>query len=306
MTDGPKDIECPSLTIKHCSTEAHCEALARARNLPFWWYQDTTRFGRNFSLPFRDSLGDWWYQVRPGFAWPVDVFDPLTGQGRQLPWRNTYVAYQHVVPEDEPSNAALVFNTISDVAQYGSGSMDDKRRNAVRKGMRSCDVQTVERLDDGWLPGVTQAWNDLVDRTGWKHHRDASQIRESWSELIELSSATILLAIDKESGQVAGFLITKAFGRTAYVDTIASNSGLLKSNPNDALMYTFLRNVQKVANVQKVHYALKSNVESLEKFKTSLGFQPLRFPARLHARPGVMTALRLLRPTAYRRVIGDV
>lgn len=302
---SPKEIEYPSLNLRHSSTSDYCHSLLQARTLPFWWYQDTSRGGKNFSLPFQDAQGAWWYQVRPGYAWPVDAIDPLSTP-RSLPYSKSYLAYQHVVASGEASNSTLVINTVVDLPAYSPESIDDKRRNAIRKGVRSCDVVQVERIEDAWLPGVAKAWNDLVDRTGWKHHRDGGMIRESWSKLLEIPAATMLLAIDRASGQVAGFLITKIYGQTAYVDTIASNSDLLKSNPNDVLMYTFIRNAQKCSGVTKVHYAIKSSVEHLEKFKTSLGFAHHPFPATLRARPGLLTALRILRPQLYRRLMGQL
>lgn len=302
---GPQEIEFPRIALRHCDTEQYGIALHKARTLPFWWYQDLSRGGRNFSLPFQDSHGGWWYQVRPGFAWPVDAIDPIAGGGRTLPYRATFLGYQFVVPDGEASNSTLVINTILDVPGYGVGSIDDKRRNAIRKGLRACEVVKVDAVDEAWVPGVVAAWNDLVGRTGWKSRRNATMVRETWTRLLDLPATTILLAIDRTSGRVAGFLITKVFGQTAYVDTIASSSDLLSSCPNDALMYAFIRNAQQIPAVRKIHYAIKSNVEPLERFKTSLGFAPNRFPARLCARPGLLLLLRGLRPQMYRRLTGQ-
>ncbi|MFH0980272.1 MAG: hypothetical protein V2A79_01870 [Planctomycetota bacterium] len=304
MSAPPKEIEFPRVPLKHCTTEEHCASLRAAGALPFWWYQDFGRSGRNSSLPFQDNLGHWWYQVRPGFAWPVNAFEVISSRGLRLPFRKTYLAYQHIVPQDEASNSMLVINTITDLAAYGSQSIDDKRRNAIRKGYRSCDVHVVDRVDDAWLHGAVKAWNDLVDRTGWRNRRDPAMLQSSWTRLLELPAATILLAIDKASGQVAGFLITKIYGQTAYVDTIASNSDLLKSNPNDLLMYTFIRNAQQLLSVNIMHYAIKSNVDPLEQFKRSLGFAHCSFPAVLRTRPGLLTALRLVYPGMYKRLTG--
>jgi hypothetical protein len=305
MSAELKEIEFPLIDLKQCTTQEHCASLRACRVLPYWWYQAMGRSGANFSLPFQDNLGNWWYQVRPGFAWPVDVFEPMSRQTR-VPYRQSYLGFQHVVTADEPTNSNLVINTITDLSQYGPGSISDKRRNAIRKGGRSCDVLAVERVQDEWLEGAVKAWNDLVDRTGWKHHRDAGMLRESWTQLLNQPAASILLAIDKETGSVAGFLITKIHGGTAYVDTIASNSDLLKSNPNDILMYTFLRNAQRLPGVRMVHYAIKSDVEHLEKFKTSLGFEHHPFPAYLHARPGLMSLLRIVKPQLYKRLTGQI
>lgn len=177
----PQDIEFPLLPLRHCTTEEHCRALLDARDLPFWWQHDLSR-GKNFSLPFQDSLGTWWYQVRAGFAWPVDATEAMPAASRRLPLSKTYLAYQHVVEGGEPSDSALVINMIMDLAAYGPKSISDKRR-AIRKGFRCCDVVVVDKVDDGWLPGALKCWNDLVERTGWRSARDESYIRATWSRI---------------------------------------------------------------------------------------------------------------------------
>lgn len=302
----PQDIEVPLPLLKSCTTQEHCRSLLAAGSLPFWWYQDLIDSGRHFSLPFQDSLGSWWYQVRRGYAWPVDAIDELPASGRSLPYAKSFLASQHVVPPGEASNSTLVINTITDLAAYSTGSIDDKRRNAIRKGAKSCEVISLQEVDDNLLPGIVQAWNDLVARTGWKSQRDARAIRDSWKQLLHLPAASILVAVERAGGQVAGFLITKIHGTTAYVDTIASNSNLLKNNPNDILMYTFIRAAQKLPGVTQVHYAIKSSVTALEDFKTSLGFAPHPFPAMLKARPGMMTLLRTFKPALYKRLMGQL
>lgn len=302
MAQGPKDIEFPKVDLRACSTQEYCESLCRMGTMPFWWYQDLPRFGKTFALPFQDDDGVWWYQVRPGFAWPVDAIDPFPVKRRRMPFRKTYLAYQHVVVEGGPSNSSLIVNTILDLSAYGMHSIDDKRRNAIRKGLRACEVVAVDRIEDRWVDGLAKAWNDLVVRTGWKTCRTPAMIRETLSRAIELPASTLLVAFDRATGGIAGFLLTKTFGETAYVDTIASNSELLASNPNDATMYVFIRNAQRLGHVRRVHYAIKSDVEHLEKFKRSLGFVPHPFPAIFHTRSGMLTLLRVAKPAMYQRL----
>ena len=95
-------------------------------------------------------------------------------------------------------------------------------------------------------------------------------------------------------------------GDTAYSDTIASNTELLSSKPNDALMFTFVRRSIGLPGVTRAHYAIKSSVTALEEFKTSMGFTPHPFPAMLRARPGMMTLLRTFKPQLYKRLTGQL
>jgi len=303
----PQEIEFPEVPLRRCTTEEYCTALHERGELPFWWWGRYGWRGRNFSLPFRDRAGHWWYEALPGFAWPVEILEPLPAAEVRVPLARSYWGYQHAVPEGASANGKLVINTIMDLAAYGPSSINDKRRNAVRKGLRSCDVVAVEAVDERWLVGAAGCWRDLVQRSGWNRPLDAGTLRRRWEDLFRLPGATTIMAFDRESGQVAGFLITKVYGRTAYVDTLASASELLHCNPNDALVYTFVRNAQRLPGVAQVHYAIKSTAPSLEKFKVSLGFEATALPARVCTRvPGALGLLRLVRLLKYKQLMGQL
>src|SRR4029453_9000159 len=99
MAQQIQEIEVPTLALRHCSTADHCRSLVAMKELPFWWYQDLGSGGPHFSLPFEDNLGGWWYQVRRGYAWPVDAIEAMTANGRRLPLGKSFLAWQHVVPD---------------------------------------------------------------------------------------------------------------------------------------------------------------------------------------------------------------
>ena len=304
MADKPSDIDAPLLKLNVCSVEEHCRALIELKRLPFWWYQGTSRLLGNYSLPFRDANGNWWFQVKPGFCWPVDCFRPIEAGGAVPRYRKTYVGYQHILPAGSAANSHLRINAILDLPGYGAESISAKRRNAIRKGLKACNHELLATLDDNTSVGCRAAWNDLTARTGWKHAADEKGFSESWRILLDVPGVSVIVGRDAQSGEVAGFLVTKILGDTAYVDTIASRSDLLRTNVNDAVMYAFLINAAKLPGLRKAHYAIKSTVRSLERFKTGLGFEPHPFPAMLHLRPGIPTLLRIFAREKYHRMLG--
>jgi len=304
VVQKPASIDAPDLALRACSVDEHCEALLKIRRLPFWWYQGTSRILGNFSLPFRDAAGNWWYQVKPGFCWAVDCFRPIQAGSASPSFLKAYLGCQCVVDDEGGANSRLVINAILDLASYGTGSINAKRRNAVRKGFKACELEGLGALDADTLAGCRAAWNDLTARTGWKHAADEASFSESWRMLLDVPGTSIIVGRDRESGQVAGFLVTKIIGDTAYVDTIASRTDLLHLNVNDLVMYAFLINAAKLPGVTRAHYAIKSNVTSLERFKTGLGFSPHPFPALLRLRPGMRTILRLFCRQKYDRMLG--
>ncbi len=305
MAQQAQDIEVPPLMLRSSSTDEYCRALRACKRNAFWAYQEPSAIFGLYGRPYQDSEGIWWYQVRPGFSWPADALAGLSPR-RSPPFRGTYLGYQHCVPEGSPSNCSLVINVILNLAAYGAAAIDFKKRNKVRQGLKLCDMVLLERPERELIRSALEAWNSLVQRTGWKHIATEDQLFDQWSELLDLPATSILLAIDHASGRVAGFIISKIFGDTAYIDTIASNTELLSSKPNDALVFTFLKRAMLLAGVTRAHYAIKSTVTQLEEFKTSMGFVPHPFPAMLRARPGLFTMLRVLKPAMYKRLTGQL
>lgn len=303
MPQQTQTIEVPELALDACSVSEHCLALWEAGALPFWWYIGRHRLLGNFSLPFQDRHGNWWYQVKPGLCWAADCFAALEPAAARPPLRCSFLGLQHVVPDESQANSHLVINAIVDLQAYDERAVDAKRRNAVRKGLRSCVIERLARLEEATLEQCRAAWSDLTQRSGWKHAVERQEFRRSWGALLACRGVSILVGRERESGQVAGFLVTKIIGDTAYVDTIASRTELLRSNVNDAIMFAFLVNARRLG-VRKAHYAIRSYVETLEKFKQGLGFVPVPFPARTRLSLPVRLLLPRLAPAKYRRMMG--
>ncbi len=306
MSARPKiePISVPSIPLSCASAIEYFRSLQLRPDVPFWWYMGTYEKKNNLSTPFEDRFGNWWYQLKKGFCWPADFLTPIESTKANPPLLKSFFGFQHILPDDTQCNSRLVINIIRDLSNYSLQSIDDKRRNAIRKGSRFCELHILESYNSELSQGCLDAWNQLSLRTGWKKPLKMQVFTESWRRLLDLPATTIIVGLDKESGRVAGFLITKAFGDTAYVDTIASHSDLLKLNVNDILMYTFLVNAQLLPAIKKVHYAIVSNINSLEKFKQSLGFEKYPYPARTCLRPCVGLAMRFLFRSKYRRMTG--
>ncbi|MCU0611716.1 MAG: hypothetical protein MUE60_08015 [Candidatus Eisenbacteria bacterium] len=297
-------LEAPQLGLRACSVEEHCRALIAVRRLPFWWYQGVCRLSGNYSLPFQDRAGTWWYQVKPGLCWPADFFQPLRHGTTRIPLRRSYLGYQHIVPEDGEANSHLVINTVHDLGGYGPTHIESKRRTKVRSGLRSCLLETLDSFHKETVDGCRAAWDDLTNRTGWKGSVSEQWFDDTWRTLLDVPGVSIIVARDRISGRVGGFHLTKILGDTAYGDAVASHSELFHCRVNDAMIYGFLIAAGRLPGVTKGHYAIKSYVRSLESFKRSMGFVAHPFPAFTFLRPPVGMGLRLLRPASYRRMIG--
>lgn len=300
----PQPIDVPELGLRHSTVDEHCEALSRTKKAWFWWYMGMTPVPWNFSVPFQDDYGRWWYQVKPGLCWPADFLDTVREERNTIPLLKRFIGYQHVAPA-HLANSRLIINAIEDISSFGPESVPDKRRN-IRTGFNSCSLEVTDRPDARVYAECSELWRDFVGRTAWKKAVDAEYVSRTWGYMLETPGVSIILGRDKESGRVAGFLITKIIGDTAYVDTIASSTALMKTKVNDALVYAFVKNAQRLSQVKKAYYTIVSYKATLEKFKQSHGFRPIPYPASTSLMPPAAALIKFLKSDSYNRMVGNI
>lgn len=298
-----KQIETNTLALKSSSVFEYCQAMQKIKYTGFWWYLDTNTLFGNYSVPFKIKDESWWYQVKPGLCWSVNVLSSCSEIPR-LPVQKSFLGFQCLC-KNSISNSKQIINTILNIAQYDESSINSKRRNSIRKGVSLCTLKVLSDINESIIEECTEVWNNFVQRTGWKKRIETEYLKKTWSELLELPGTTIILGREKTSGRIGGFLITKLIGDTAYVDTIASHSAFLKINVNDILMFSFIKSSQQIPHIKKVHYAIKSFDEKLEKFKTSIGFSHEIYPSYTYLRPGIKFILKIARKKNYNRLIGN-
>lgn len=300
----PQEINVPDLALRNCTADEYCKVLQKMKGMGFWWYLDPANNHHTYSRPFLSPEAVWWYHIKPGLAWPADILTPL--EKTALTFRQRYLGCQYRTEDLRSQNSFLVFNVIEDIKHYSASSIDDKRRAAVRKGLRVCVLQVVDRFEKEIFDGSSKAWNHLVARTGWKQKLNSKLFEESWKKLLDLPGCTIMVGLDRQTGLVAGFLVVKVIERTAYIDTIASNDMTAPLNINDLLVYSFLMNAKNITNVQYIHYGLVSPVAELEKFKRSFGFKAKKYPATTILTPGVGLLLENFFSEKYNRLLGNI
>ena len=293
------------LPIRAYTVEEHCQALVDMRRLPFWWHLGTHSIYGNYSVPFKDGNGVWWYQVKPGLCWPVEFYQPIPMNGSHPNIWKSYLGYQHITPNEEDADSHLVVNSIIDLKNYKLELLDKRRRTKVRTGLKNCSVEMLKQYDQNTVNDCLDAWNDLVRRTGWRTICSNKQFSETWRMLLEIPGISILVARDRETKRAWGFQILKVIGDTIYGDTIAVHSDGLHAQANDVLYYAWLSTGARIPEVTKANAALKSNVKSLEAFKIGIGFKHVVFPAVTRLRAPASIILRTFLPKKYKRMIGQ-
>ncbi|HLB25889.1 MAG TPA: hypothetical protein VJM83_06135, partial [Nitrospirota bacterium] len=172
----------PELELGCSTVEDHCTALRKCGRTFFWWYMGTGKFSWNYTVPFRDGAGGWWYQVKPGLCWPVDFLGKIDRAGG-MPLTKKFLGYQHLAAEPGRANSRLVINVIEDLRGFDAGMIDSKRRN-IRAGARACVLEVLTRPDAGTLAECSALWNGFSARTGWKSPVPVKYFAESWSRMM--------------------------------------------------------------------------------------------------------------------------
>lgn len=299
------EIQIPPLDLMYCSVEEHCRSLLRIKNLSFWWYIGVNKTWGNFSIPFQDREGRWWYQVKPGFCWPVDLYVPVDKQSISLSFRKTFIGYQCPINNASYSNSSMTINTLRNLTQYGIHSVSKNRRKKIKKGMHRTHITILKEYDEKIFDECREIWADLSRRTGWKQPLLKKRFDREWGQMLSCPGITILLAHDVQCGRIAGFYIVKVIGDTAYGDTIAVHTDMMNTYANDALRFTFLVLASRIPGIRQASAAIRSNLKGLEAFKQSIGFVPEAMPAYIKLRPGIDFLLRLINPEQLQRLKGN-
>lgn len=297
--DPPIDV--PALSLSRATEKEYCEYAQQTAQNECWWYLKGLAPYRRFSIPFRGPEGYWWYCVKPGFAWPLDFFQPLPARFPG-PGKLGLLGWQYPV-EPAAANSTVSMNVIRSLESYDWGALAEAKRRAVRKGLKSLDLVVLDPSKHSDCRSACEVWNSHVQRTGWNRPMKESEFAASWRELADWPGTTVLGARAKGTDTLCAFLIARVIDQTLFVDTLASHTDRLKERPNDALVFVCLRN-GVLAGLHHAHYSLCSAIESLESFKQSMGFEPWAFPAYLYLRFPVRFLLKWLRPRDYRRLVG--
>lgn len=289
-------------TINRTSSAEYCNEAQRVRHNEIWWYFNGLAPYRGFSRPFPDGDGRWWYRVKPAFAWPIDFFMPVTRPPKGGSFRRL-LGWQYPVADDR-GNSTVHMNVIHDLSGYELTRVDENKRRAIRKGMRSLEVVVLNPDDPVVAREAHEVWKSHTLRTGWNSALSAERFTASWAELAQWPGTTVLAA-RAQGGPICAWLIARWIDDVVYVDTLASHTDRLENRPNDLIAFTCLKAAAQ-RGAARAHYSLRSNIPSLESFKQSLGFVATAFPASLCLRYPVRAALRLFRPELLSRLRGDV
>jgi hypothetical protein len=300
------EFETVALRLASATAEDYCRGILSVPHAETWWWQTGLAPYRGYSRPFKDRDGRWWWRIKPQFSWLIDFFTPLERPPR-MPLGKSMFGWQYPVAPAE-ANSLTHFNVIEDINGFDLSRVADQKRRAIRKGLRGLIVAPLDPRDPAATEDARVVWNSHVERTGWNQVFDAKTYAEHWRPLADEPGTNVLGARDRATGGLAAWLVARIVEGTLYVDTIASHTDRTQHRPNDTLIFAALFNAARLepaGRVRHANYFLRSSLETLEKFKQSMGFDSSGIPSKLHVNPLAATALKAIKPAMWKRLQGD-
>ena len=243
-----------------------------------------------------------WYDVRSRFYLNFPhhrMIDPEPGElsavFRRLPLGVRYFA--PAASQGTPSYALAI--TCGD-REYDFEALSANSRSKTRRGLARC---RVERLEPSWVQAHGRAVNDdtlrrikLRDPYPWDrywHAAAGSDGVEVWGALAD--------------GVLAAYLVAVRAERGCEILVARSASESLRFYPNNALLFTVVRDMLKRPEVDEVFFGVESleDYAGIDDFKLSMGFakRPIRQRVVFHPllRPALQSGLAMKAVAALAR-----
>lgn len=169
---------------------------------------------------------------------------------------------------------------------YDLKTLGGKARNQTRRGLENCVVRQLELSE---LPrlGALELDRDTHIRQGrsipknhhahWLRYYEAARqsgLAEAWGSFVD----------DRLGAYLISFLIEGC----ANIFILRSDRGQLKQYPNNALVYSYTKTALSRKEVEEVSFGLEpiqTDLDSLDHFKTGMGYEKIPIGQRVQIHP---------------------
>ncbi|MBX3423891.1 MAG: hypothetical protein KF752_20225 [Pirellulaceae bacterium] len=225
--------------------------------------------------------GVWWETTRWGYCKPALPFQELVPGVTKPRLSEAFIGYTHRVSEAYPASGhwhALLMQAETIANWTVEHSVDSKRRNLIRKGLKLNEVRVIEDIEP-----YRDSFSQIAISTAIRNQRGypaeyyRDQNDEWWESMRAVASYSEVWGAFHQDTLAAYFSIQVA-GQRAVIDGAKSATESLNVCPNDALLCTFLQSCRQ-RSIEEIWYGHWSlDKPSLNQFKQSFGFEDVRVP----------------------------
>jgi hypothetical protein len=285
------------------NTERNLEAILAIR-LHNMAVEELVQADRRTGCRFHFSDGVWWREVKPFFYLPANFMTCIAPQqARPKAWL-ALGGYYHMVPPGVAGNGQIVTNEVPEPAVYRLESLKANKRREIRRALAFFRISRVENLADLLGDGfrVYLDWEQKTKNVRGKLSNPAAFSR--WITSIFHHPYKLILGAYAQE-QLVAFLIADAVEGVANVSNTFSHSSFNSLTPRSALNYAYVKICGQQREIRKACDGLRSLKDSLEHYKSELGFQHVSYPAFISLRRVLHPVVRWLMPSEYRRLMGQ-
>lgn len=156
---------------------------------------------------------------------------------------------------------------------YDLTTLSAKSRNQTRRGLENCEIRELSRQE--LLEHAPELNRETLNRQGRLLTEKQQQYWDNYyQKIVVAEGATAWGAYVRN--ELAAFLISFNMGDCENILIVRSKTALLKYYPNNALIYDFVYQKMRSPGVNEISIGLESiqaDMESLDKFKTGMGFK---------------------------------
>lgn len=239
----------------------------------------------------REAGGLWWFNSQPhiymSFPFHRQV-DPRNLELSKILGKDGWVAR---FPCDIDLGYES-FRIVCDTDGYDLKDLLSKSRNQTRRGLENCTVRRIE-FEELMVDAIRLNRETLI-RQGRKvppdlevywtrYYRAAAKApgAEVWGAYVD--------------GSLAAYLISFTMEGIANILIVRSAHEFLAKYPNNALLFSFIKEALSRGDIDEVSIGLESvqkDMDSLDRFKTGLGFKKVPVGQRIELSPWLRPWLR--------------
>lgn len=237
--------------------------------------------------------GVFWETTRWGYCKPAIPFQEVQPKIKRPARLKTLLGYSHRINDSKFASGhlhALIMPKTRISTWSLENSVDAKRRNAIRKGLRINQVSRIENIDPFREDMTAIAISTAIrNKRGLQPDYYRDQNDQWWQSMIRVSTYSELWATFYE-GRMIAYLSVQVAGRLAVIDGAKSMTEHLNVCPNDALVYSFVDSCRERTEIQEIWYGHWSEDKpTLNDFKLSFGFERQSIPFYRKALCGFVT-----------------
>ena len=235
--------------------------------------------------------GTWWENSKNGYCKPAVLFEEII-PGRTKPqFSKSYIGYNHRIAD--PSKATGFWHPFilkkEMLDSWEARNLKSKgRKSSIKKGMKTNKILRVKDIVE-FKRDLSQLLKSVAIRTQHGHPPEYYNMNNTawWNTLERVANYTeFWMAFNQE--KLAGYICIHVMGNRVVIDGVKVDTAFLNASVIDGTLATIILDLKARGNIDEIWYGGKSDRPTLDKFKTSYGFELIEVPYQIRLLGGAV------------------